>query len=143
MADLSRNFEIDPNNYLSLSYDEYISKITTLSLVKPQEYLALRQHIKTKLHRDAINAIYKNIFNALTKGQDAAGNSLFDGVKGASLVGSEYSVSYPNQLSAEISASAAKTLKSVMEEVINLIIPDLLNGILSEKLSKLGKTDLL
>jgi len=141
MSDLASNFEINPNNYLSNEYNEYITKLTALSLTKPVSYLELRSKLRTKLHKNAISLIYKNIFNALVRGTDDKGNSLFANIK--DVEPTLFKVQYPNQLSTELACSGAKTLQSLMEKILDIICPDLLNGVLSEKLSKAGREDLL
>ena len=141
MSSLGNNFKIDPNNYLSNDYSAYISKLTELSLVSPKSYLALRNQLKQKLFRNAITIIYNTTFSALTEGKDYNGASLFANIAGVDV--SQYKVEYPNQLATEISASYAKQMQSQMEKLLDIICPDLLNGVLSEQLKKTSHQDLL
>ena len=122
------NFKVDPNNYLGHQYESYLSKMYTLALSKPTEYLALRETVREKVKRAAVETIYKEYYSILTKGELANQTSIYGSVR--------YTPAYPQQKVNDFCLSAAASLNEILDDLCEIIIPDKMNEIMGDKIGK-------
>jgi hypothetical protein len=134
MAFLPSSFRVDPNNYLSHNYEDYLSEIYAVALSQPTKYFEMRKNVVKAVKRDAIKSLYNTFFEVLTTGRSGGTvllrNSLDNPIEPR----------YPEQDVNEVCLSAAATLDKICEDVVNIILPRNINDILSDKLSKQGKS---
>jgi hypothetical protein len=112
---MAANFKIETDDYLSYNYDEYRNSLYALALTKPSEYFALRSKVLAAVKKKAINNVYETFFNILSNGQ-VEGNAMLDTVRAGG-------PAYPKQLVTKIALKAARTLDSILNEVIEIILP--------------------
>jgi hypothetical protein len=113
MAD--ERYKVDTDNYLSYDYDEYRNSLYALALTKPSEYFKLRASIMKAVKTKAVGNIYENFYNVLSKGI-VNNNQMLEEVR----VGGP---AYPQQLVNKIALKAAKTLDIILNDVIEIILP--------------------
>ena len=128
MAANQDNFKVDPNNYLGHQYESYLSKMYTLALSKPTEYLALRETVREKVKRAAVETIYKEYYSILTKGELVNQTSIYGSVR--------YTPAYPQQKVNDFCLSAAASLNEILDDLCEIIIPDKMNEIMGDKIGK-------
>ena len=122
------SFKVDPNNFLGHNYEDFLSQMYALALSKPNDYFELRRRIIEKVKRDAIGKLYDNFYSVLTEGTSG----------GASLFATQGSIKpkYPEQKVNDFCLSAAATLDEILNDLVNIIIPDKVNEILGDKIGK-------
>jgi len=128
MAANQDNFKVDPNNYLGHQYESYLSKMYTLALSRPTEYLALRETVREKVKRAAVETIYKEYYSILTKGELVNQTSIYGSVR--------YTPAYPQQKVNDFCLSAAASLNEILDDLCEKIIPDKMNEIMGDKIGK-------
>jgi hypothetical protein len=127
-------FKVDPNDFLAHCYQDYLSEVYALALSKPTDYFTIRKNVVKAVKRDAIKGLYDTFFEVLTKGK-VNGDTLIKNSNGEAI-----EPKYPEQDVNEVCLSAAATLDKICEDVVNIILPRNINDILSDKLSKQGKS---
>jgi hypothetical protein len=128
MAANQDNFRVDPNNYLGHQYESYLSKMYTLALSRPTDYLALRETVREKVKRAAVETIYKEYYSILTQGKLASGASVYGST--------QYTPAYPQQKVNDFCLSAAASLNEILDDLCEIIIPDKMNEIMGDKIGK-------
>ena len=122
-------FKVSPNNFLGHDYEDFLSKMYALALSKPNDYFLLRAEVVQKVKRAAVGKLYDTFFNALTEGNDERGNTLFPGLN-------SIKPKYPEQKVNDFCLSAAATLDEILNDLVNIIMPDKINEILGDKIGK-------
>jgi hypothetical protein len=100
----------------------------TLALSRPTEYLALRETVREKVKRAAVETIYKEYYSILTKGELSGGKSIYGSVR--------YTPAYPQQKVNDFCLSAAASLNEILDDLCEKIIPDKMNEIMGDKIGK-------
>ena len=131
---MTTRFEVDTNDYLGFKYEEYRNEMYALALSKPSDYFKLRKDVLGKVKNEAIKDIYSSFFNVLSLGRDRAGRVPIV-VSG----GLEYQPGYPQQEVSKIALKAARTLDSLLDEVINIILPADFKKLASSRLEETSK----
>jgi hypothetical protein len=126
------SFKIKPQNYLGLSWGRYKSDLYALALAKPAVYAKIRQDVLDKVKNDAIDKMYETFFTVLDKGEVGGTPIIKDGSK-------IYTPSYPEQDINSFCLSACKTLESICDECIEILIPIDYNKILSSRYAEVGR----
>ena len=128
---MASTFKVNPQNYLSISWNRYRSDLYALALAKPSVYAKIRQDVLDKVKNDAITDMYDTLFNVLNEGK-VAGQSL---IKDGSTV---FVPSYPEQKVNEFCLSACKSLESIVDEAIEILLPLDINKIVAGRYAQVG-----
>jgi len=110
MAD---RFVIDTEDFLGLKYEAYKNDLYALALSTPSQYMKLRKETLAVVKNQCIKDIYTQFYNLLSKGQD------LNGVQ----IGTLPAPGYPAQLVSKFALKAARTLDTILEEAIEIILP--------------------
>ena len=135
------NFQTDANNYLGNQYSDHVAAMYALALSEPQKFYSARARVTSKLKREIIKSFYKDIFDVLSTAK-LNGNYIYDGVISNGDADRMYKCEYPNQKINELALSFASTLDSMMQEVVDLVMPDKINRVVDSKLAKVGDKSL-
>jgi len=112
---MAENFKIETDDYLSYNYDEYRNSLYALALTKPSDYFTLRSTVLAAVKKKAVANVYETFFNVLSKGI-VENNAMLETVRAGG-------PAYPKQLVTKIALKAARTLDSILNEVIEIILP--------------------
>jgi hypothetical protein len=112
---MAENFKIETDDYLSYNYDEYRNSLYALALTKPSDYFALRSLVLAAVKKKAVANVYETFFNVLSKGI-VDNNAMLETVRTGG-------PAYPKQLVTKIALKAARTLDIILNEVIEIILP--------------------
>lgn len=135
-------FYLDINNYNGSDYqDVYLSKLYALCLANPKVYFEARRRCIETVRRDLIKNTYAELFKLLSQGRNLKGLHIFNNVGGISEA--EYIPNFPSNEASRICVSASESLKEILDDVIEKLIPSKFNSLLGDKLSSQGKSDLL
>ena len=115
MAD---RFQFEPDDYLGLKYEEYKNDMYALAISFPREYFKLRKNVLKSVKTQAIGDIYTTFYNVLSQGTDKEGVNIIN-PRGET----DLSPGYPKQEVSKIALKAARTLDSILDEVIGIILP--------------------
>ena len=113
---MAERFKIDTNDYLSYNYEAYRNNLYALALTKPSEYFTLRSRVLAAVKQKAVGNIYENFYNVLSKGIVEGQGPMLEEIR----LGGP---SYPQQLVTQIALKAARTLDDILNEVIEIILP--------------------
>ena len=133
------NFDLDPCNFLGNDYEDHVQKILSLSLSNVDRYQTARANVTKILKRELLRNFFKNISSVLSTGKTSEGASIY----GTTLTPSDYPVKYPNQKITDLALGYSKTLDSMMQDIVDIILPKRINHIAEEKLGNMGKASLL
>ena len=134
-------FDVDPCNYFGNDYEDHVQKCLTLSLAKPADYQAARANVTKILKREIMKNWFKNISSVLATGYTSKGESVYG--TGGTVNPTEYPVAYPNQKITDLCLSYTKTIDSMMQEVVDIVLPRKINHLNEEKMANMGKASLL
>ena len=110
MAD---RFVIDTEDFLGLKYEAYKNELYALALSTPADYMKLRKETLAVVKNQAIKDIYTQFYNLLSKGQDINGGA----------ISTLPEPGYPAQMVSKFALKAARTLDTILEEAIEIILP--------------------
>ena len=110
MAD---RFVIDTEDFLGLKYEAYKNELYALALSTPADYMKLRKETLAVVKNQSIKDIYTQFYNLLSKGED---------INGAQ-ISTLPPPGYPAQLVSKFALKCARTLDSILEEAIEIILP--------------------
>ena len=133
-------FDVDPYNYFGNDYEDHVQKCLTLSLARPADYQAARANVTKILKREIMKDWFKNISSVLATGLTSNGDSIYGS---ATITPNEYPVMYPNQKITDLCLSYTKTIDSMMQEVVDIVLPRKINHLNEEKMANMGKASLL
>jgi len=106
-------FQIDTSDFLGLNYESYKNDLYALALATPSEYMKLRKETLAVVKNQCIKDIYTQFYNLLSKGED------LNGVK----IGNLPAPGYPAQMVSKFALKSARTLDTILEEAIEIILP--------------------
>jgi hypothetical protein len=95
-------------------------------------YAKIRQDVLDKVKNKAINNMYDTFFDVLNEGTVDKAPIIADGSK-------IYKPAYPEQEINSFCLSACKTLESIVDECIEILIPIDYNKILNSKYAEVGR----
>jgi len=110
---MAERFQIDTSDFLGLNYESYKNDLYALALATPSEYMKLRKETLAVVKNQCIKDIYTQFYNLLSKGED------LNGVK----IGNLPPPGYPAQMVSKFALKAARTLDTILEEAIEIILP--------------------
>ena len=130
-------FELDTDDVLGFAFQEYLSSIRGLAISSPAEYYKLRAQLMKTIKRDAVGALYKSIFNALSLGCDVNGNPISAG--GSTSLGRGTLVpQFPSQKVNDLAIRVASVLGEELNKVVDILMPDEFENIAAKKLAIKG-----
>ena len=109
-------FRINTDDYLSFNYEAYRNNLYALALTKPSEYFELRSKVLQGVKQRAVGNIYNTFYDVLSKGEIGEDSSLLGRIR-------DGGPSYPQQEVTKISLKAARTMDDILNEVIEIILP--------------------
>jgi hypothetical protein len=131
-------FRLNTDNVLGFGYQEYLSSIRGLAISQPGEYYKLRSALMKTIKRDAVGALYRSIFNALSLGKDAD-EQVIQADEGSIVLGrGVYIPQYPSQKVNDLAIRIAGVLGEELNKVVDLLMPDEFESIASKKLQVKG-----
>ena len=104
---------IDAVDFLGLKYNYYKNDLYALALSSPSEYMKLWKTTLEVVKTQSIKDIYTQFYNLLSKGQDINGTQ----------IGSLPPPGFPAQMVSKFALKAARTLDTILEEAIGIILP--------------------
>ena len=63
-------FYIETSDFLGFKYEQFRNELYALALSKPSDYFKLRKEVLETVKNQAIQDMYKQFYNLLSKGQD-------------------------------------------------------------------------
>ena len=107
------NFEVDTADYLGFKHEEYLDDIQSLALSEPSKYYALRKKVLKALKQEVVESVYATYYGLLTTGKI-----------GAEAVMGIYNPAYPQQLASKFALGASKTINEILDDCLDIILPD-------------------
>lgn len=108
-----KRFEINTSDYLGLNYQSYTDELYALAISKPSEYWQIRKKVLESVKRDTIADLYKTFSLLLSQGKAKDGSDL----------GLPSAPNYPQQLISDEALSACKTMDSILNHIVSIILP--------------------
>jgi hypothetical protein len=106
-------FVIDTSDFLGLDYEAYKNELYAMALSTPADYMKLRKETLAVVKNQCIKDIYTQFYNLLSKGQDLNGTQ----------IGTLPPPCYPAQMVSKFALKCARTMDSILEEAIEIILP--------------------
>jgi hypothetical protein len=136
MSDIDK-YSVKPSNYLGMEYEAYKSDLYALAISKPSEYFRLRKNVIQSVKTDAVGNIYTTFKNILSEGKSLNGSPLIQTTDGT-----QYKPNYMNQDIGIIALKAAKTLDKILDEVIEIILPQNFKALAVERTEKISNENI-
>ena len=115
---MSQNFKINTSNYIGFEYKKYLNEVKGLALTDPKVYAKARNDAVEGLTDQMSKDWYEKIYKVLSEGKYVkADGSVAEVVKGKM-------PSYPQQELAKIALSHTQTIVDMMDEVVELLLPE-------------------
>ena len=121
---MSQNFKIDTTNYLGIGHSTFKNKLLEIALTQPAQYFKIRENVLKNVKEKAISNMYETFYSVMTEGKIGGVNAAYDGgnlIAGLD-VNTMFVPNYPNQKVTEFALGAAKTLDSICDECIEIIM---------------------
>jgi len=115
-------FYIDIKNELGLNYKKVRGDLLATSLTKPQNYYALRNTIISSLTEAQVENMYAVVWRCLRNGQKPNGDPIT--YNNADNTPTQFVPQVPEHIIGEFASKAARTIESLMEDIIEQILPD-------------------
>jgi hypothetical protein len=116
------NFKVDSNDYLGTNHELFKNDMMEIALTKPSEYFELRKKVLLAVKKDAVSNAYEIYYNLLTEGKDLRGAPIAPTGGGKSYSGL-FTPCISKQIVNQFSLKVAKTVDSIAEEAIEMILP--------------------
>ena len=136
MSDIDK-YAVKPANYLGMEYKAYKNDLYALAISKPSEYFLLRKNVIQSVKTDAVGNIYTTFKNILSEGKALNGNSLIRTTDNI-----VYEPRYMNQDIGIIALKAAETLDAILDEVIEIILPQNFKNLAVERTEKISNENI-
>ena len=131
------NFKTDPNNYLGSEYNNHLAAMYALALSSPKEFYSARANASNALKTKIIKEFYDTIYLALSEAKTSAG-LIYGGAISGGRLEERFGCKYPKQKINEKALSFVSTLNDMMDEIIEIIMPNSINRVVDDKLAKVG-----
>ena len=139
MAD-SQNFRIDTSNYLGIEHSNFKNKLMEIALTTPADYFELREFVLRAVKEQAIKTFYDTIYYVLSEGKLTAGSAAGSAAGTARRAGL-FLPKYPKQKITEIALQGGKTMDSIIDDVIEIILPIDYQQLAAQRLSRKGEAN--
>jgi len=114
---LSR-YDIDVQDYLSYNYAMYKSKMYTYAISKPTAYGEMRENAVKKIKYEAVERMFKTIYNVLNLGtMENNGSVIF-------IDGNAVKPGYPQQLCSKIALHLSQLLDEELNKILEIVLPE-------------------
>lgn len=108
----NQNFKLDTSNYIGFKYKKYLNDKRGMALTEPSKYAKLRNDLVDKLTDTLSKEWYDRTYEILTDGS-LGGVSLGIGKP-----------DYPSQELAKLALAHTKTIVEMMDEIVDLLVPE-------------------
>ena len=132
------NFRVDPNQYLNQTHSLYRNSLYSVALSNPTKYFKYQKEVNDYVRTQAIQNLYNTIYDALNTGTKVGGAVL---ISNALPQGTPTAPKVSEKLINEISLSAASTLNSILDEVLEMICPIDYNTLANNRLKISGESN--
>ena len=126
-------FKMNANDYLSNYYNDHKSRMISLALSNPTLFYDVKSNVISILKRDLVEKFYDTIFEVLSKGTV----NTIDIYKGLISI-SKYPIKYPSHLINEKALSFASSIDEMLDDIVNIIMPEKIDAIVTNTLAKVG-----
>ena len=133
----SSNFDVDPNNFLGLDAKTFKNTLYRIALSKPNTYFKIRQDVESKLKKQVIANMYKNIKTMLSEGVIDGQQVIFDEN------GNPLRPNMPEQVIVNHNLGLARTLNEALDSIIEELLPLDFERILKGKLIGQGNASIV
>ena len=137
-----QNFRIDTSNYLGIEHSNFKNKLMEIALVNPSDYFQLREYVLKSVKEQAIKTFYDTLYYVLSEGKltatAAPGSAATDGTTAARRA-AQFVPKYPKQKITEIALQGAKTMDSIIDDVIEIILPIDYQQLAQSRLTRKGE----
>ena len=148
---MAQNFKIDTTNYLGIGHSTFKNKLLEIALTQPAQYFKIRENVLKNVKEKAISNMYETFYNVMTDGTiktpgGVVANAAYDAenpVGGTIDTNKVFVPQYPNQKVTEFALGAAKTLDSICDECIEIIMPLNYKDLAEARLARKGEADRL
>jgi len=114
-----QNFKLNTSNYIGFQYKTYLNQMKAVALTKPSDYAVMRNNIVNDLADKLSKDWYDRTYEILT---DGTLNAVSLGLKNAE--GKAVVPSYPAQELAKLALSHTQTIVDMMDEIVELLVPE-------------------
>ena len=125
-APAAQNFRVNTSDYLGYQYKQYCDSLRGLSLSQPRELVAIRKGVTARLRDELVRSWFDVIYSVLSEGRLGANGQLLDiafaAQPGDGMEGILGPPHYPQQKCSQVAMSAAETLESVLDHVIDILL---------------------
>ena len=129
-----QNFRVNVKDFLGIENTKYREKMMQIALTKPADFYELREKVRAQVIEKAIGEFYDTLYYVMTTGKLSNGgqSAAKDAAKAADFV-----PNIPKQKVNDFALSAVKTLESIVEDAIDMMLPpDFLDIAKSRTISK-------
>ena len=130
-------FRSNANDYLSNYYNDHKSRCVALALSNPTKFYNAKGKVVEILKRDLVDKFYDSIFDVLSKGT-VNGKQIYGGI----LDLQTYPIRYPAHLINEEALSFSSTIDHMLSHIVDIIMPESIDIVVTSKLSSAGKESL-
>jgi len=123
------NFKINPADYLGSDYEAFKTDMLELAISSPKDYFALRKIVLKRVKTQAVQDQYNIYYSLLTAGvayneiKEGGTPTVAAGKNISGLDGSNFIPKMPKQLVNEFALKAAKTIESIADEAVEMLLP--------------------
>jgi hypothetical protein len=126
---------IDTSNFLGIKNATFKSTIYKLCLSRPSDYFELRQNLSDHLKTKMTENLYKEFYNIMLTGKDAAGNLIIMDPKAK---GVALEPQIPLNKINSFALSAVATLSEIVDDLVEMLLPVSFDTIMSRQTTKEG-----
>lgn len=133
-------FKIPVTNYLGMDSQDFKSELLKICYTDAKAYYEIRKNVSNSVKRNVIQGLYNHLFQLLTVGAEGT----LDGGVGRQIItyqGQALKPSVPLQRVNEMILGIATTLQSVLDSVIEEILPLDYSNIIQARLRATGNAN--
>ena len=141
-----QSFKINTTNYLGIGHSTFKNKLLEIALTQPAQYFKIRENVLKNVKETAISKMYDTFYSVMTDGTIDKKNAAFDTenpIGGGINEDKVFIPQYPNQKVTEFALGAAKTLDSICDECIEIIMPMNYRDLAEARLARKGEANRL
>ena len=130
----NQNFKLDTSNYIGFKYKKYLNEMRSLALTRPTDYAKLRNKAINDLADNLSKQWYDITYDILTEGKTNKSTNVID-------LGLPALPEYPAQELAKLALSHTQTIVDMMDEIVDLLVPEEYLSTAVSQLEAKRKTD--
>ena len=120
----NQNFKLNTSNYIGFEYKKYLNEMKSKALTQPTEYAKLRNNAIEQLSDLMSKQWYDLTYEILTEGGAKVGTIDIDLKLPKDDEGKVIRPSYPAQELAKLALSHTETIVDMMDEIVDLLVPE-------------------